>query len=293
MRVRMFAAVLVFVVVPALAFAEVAKVTVANRVTVASGQAFGTTGPYEKLTGTIEFTLDPKEPHNARVTDLDRAPRDAAGRVHFTSDMMVLRPTDPAKANGVLLFEVINRGRLGLLDRFNSADGADDPLAPADFGNGYLMREGYTLVFVGWQFDIRPPLLRVEAPAIDGLIEPIKVRFLPDAKTNEAALNDAPLYQPVNPADAASTLTVRDHYWDTPTPIERAKWHFVAGQQGAPRSPFRVSSSVAKGKLVGEKTDCLSGMPNRSLKLPRAAPAMCAQTASKTGRSRSSALKPS
>ena len=182
MRVKMFAAVLVLVLVPALAFAEVTKVTIANRVTVAGGQAFGTTGPYEKLTGTIEFALDPKEPHNARITDLGRAPQDAGGRVHFTSDMMVLRPTDPAKGNGVLLFEAINRGRLGLLDRFNSAEGGDDPMAPADFGNGYLMREGYTLVFVGWQFDIRPPQIRVEAPAIDGLIEAIKVRFLPDAK---------------------------------------------------------------------------------------------------------------
>ncbi len=236
MRVKIFAAVTTLIVLlPAVASAEVAKVTIANRVTVAGGQAFGTTGPYEKLTGTIEFALDPKEPHNARITDLGRAAQDASGRVHFTSDMMVLRPTDPAKGNGVLLFEVINRGRLGLLDRFNSADGADDPMAPADFGNGYLMREGYTLVFVGWQFDIRPPQIRVEAPAIDGLIEAIKVRFLPDAKANEAALSDAPLYQPVNPADPASSLTVREHYWDTPTPIERAKWHFVTGQQGAPR----------------------------------------------------------
>ena len=100
---KMFAVVLVLLVGPELAFAEVAKVAVVNRVTVAGGQVFGTTGPYEKLTGTIEFALDPKEPHNARITDLGRAPQDARGRVHFTSDMMVLRPTDPAKGNGVLL----------------------------------------------------------------------------------------------------------------------------------------------------------------------------------------------
>ncbi len=239
MRVKMIAALVALALGPSLASAEVAKVTVANRVTVAGGQAFGTTGPYEKLTGTIEFALDPKEPHNARVTDLDRAGRANDGRVHFTSDMMVLRPTDPAKGNGVLLFEVINRGRLGLLDRFNSADGANDPMALADFGNGFLMREGYTLVFVGWQFDIRPPQIRVEAPAIDALVAPISVRVILDAKANEAALSDAPLYQPVNPADPASTLTVRDHYWDTPTPIDRATWRFLVGenraQQGAPR----------------------------------------------------------
>jgi hypothetical protein len=126
MRVHILAAVVCLVLGSSAAFGEVAKVTVANRVTVAGGQAFGTTGPYEKLTGTIEFALDPKEPHNARVTDLDRAGRASDGRVHFTSTMMVLKPVDPAKGNGVLLFEAINRGRLGLLDRFNSADGEND-----------------------------------------------------------------------------------------------------------------------------------------------------------------------
>ena len=74
---KWFAAVLVLVLVPAPAFAEVTKVTIANRVTVAGGQSFGTTGPYEKLTGTIEFALDPKEPHNARMTDIGRAAQDA------------------------------------------------------------------------------------------------------------------------------------------------------------------------------------------------------------------------
>jgi hypothetical protein len=102
-RAALFVAVLLL---PALASGEVAKVTIANRVTVANGQAFGATGPYEKLTGTIEFALDPKDPHNARVTDLDRAKRGADGRVHFTSDVIVMRPVDQGKGNGVLLFEV-------------------------------------------------------------------------------------------------------------------------------------------------------------------------------------------
>ena len=220
---------------PSLAFAEVSKVTVASRVTVAGGQAFGTTGPYEKLTGSIEFALDPKDPHNARITDIGRAAQDADGRVRFTSDMMVLRPVDPLKGNGVLLFEVINRGRLGLLSRFNGAPTVDSPMAAADFGNGYLMREGYTLVFVGWEFDIRPPMIRVEAPTLDALIEPITVGVVPDAKANEVSLSDAPLYEPTNPNDAANTMTVRDHYWDRPVRIERAKWRFVTGQTGAPR----------------------------------------------------------
>src|SRR5262245_31629215 len=216
MRSWALAAVLCFVLGPSVALAEVAKVTIANRVTIAGGQAFGATGPYEKLTGSIEFALDPRDPHNMRITDLDRATRASDGRVHFTSDLMVLRPVDQSKGNGALLFEVINRGRLGLLTRFNSAPGVDDPMAAADFGNGFLMREGYTLVFVGWEFDIRPPMIRVEAPSLPDVMEPIKVSFVLDAKANETALDDAPMYQPVDPADASSLMTVRDHYWDAP-----------------------------------------------------------------------------
>jgi hypothetical protein len=38
--------------------AEVTRVNVASRVIVANGQAFGHTGPYEKLTGTNEFVVE-------------------------------------------------------------------------------------------------------------------------------------------------------------------------------------------------------------------------------------------
>jgi alpha/beta hydrolase family protein len=235
MLVRMIGALLSVILGSSVAFAEVAKVTVANRVTVAGGQAFGASGPYEKLTGTIEFALDPTEKHNRRIVDLGRAARASDGRVHFTSDLMVLRPVDPTKGNGVLLFEVINRGRLGLLTRINGASGADSPMAPADFGNGFLMREGYTLVIVGWEFDIQPRTIRVDAPAIPDLVEAITVGFVPDARANEAVLDDAPMYEPTDPADAASTMTVRDHYWERPTPVARTKWRFVTGQAGPAR----------------------------------------------------------
>jgi hypothetical protein len=220
---------------PSLAFAEVAKVTVANRVALANGQAFGSTGPYEKLTGTIEFAVDPKEAHNKRIADIGLAKPAADGRVHFTTDLVVLEPADPAKGNGVLLFEVVNRGNILLLNKFNSASSSRNPTTAAELGNGYLMREGYTLVFVGWEFDLPAGAVRLQAPAIDGLVEPITVPFILDARQNETTLNDAPLYPPANPADPASALTVRNHYWDKPTPIDRATWHFVTDRQGAPR----------------------------------------------------------
>src|SRR5687767_15288543 len=131
-------------------FAEVTKVTIATRETVANGQDFGSTGAYEKLAGTIEFALDPSDRHNKAIVDLEHAAKGPDGKVHFTADLFVLQPADPARGNGVLLFEISNRGSKGMLGRFNRAQNNGDPTTAAHMGDGFLMREGYTLVGVGW-----------------------------------------------------------------------------------------------------------------------------------------------
>ncbi|HVG70456.1 MAG TPA: hypothetical protein VM819_06075, partial [Vicinamibacterales bacterium] len=137
----------VIFVVPASAFAEVTKVTIAARTPVLDGQAFGNTGPYEKLVGTIEFALDPSDRHNKAIVDLEHAAQGPDGKVHFTADLFVLQPADPARGNGVLLFEISNRGSKGMLGRFNRAQNNGDPTTAAHMGDGFLMREGYTLVW--------------------------------------------------------------------------------------------------------------------------------------------------
>src|SRR3954464_15715830 len=88
--------------------AEVTRVSISSRNVVADGQSFGATGPYEKLTGTIEFALDVKDKHNKPIVDLEFAPKGSDGRVHFSSNLYVLRPVDPARGNGVLFFEISN-----------------------------------------------------------------------------------------------------------------------------------------------------------------------------------------
>lgn len=102
--------------------AEVTAVTITSQSVVAGGQSFESTGPYQRLVGRIGFALDPDDPHNVGIVDLNHARRDADGRVRFSSDLYVLRPADPSKGNGVLLFEAPNRGRRGLLGRFNRAE---------------------------------------------------------------------------------------------------------------------------------------------------------------------------
>ncbi len=226
---------------PVHAYAEVTGVTIASRSSVADGQPFGRTGPYEKLAGTIEFALDPSLPQNQKIVDLRLAPRDASGKVRFTSDLYVLRPADPSRGNGVLLFEVANRGRKGLLGRFNQAPASVDPSKPGDFGDGYLLEEGYTLVWFGWEFDVDPPLLRAELPRIPDLQDLVRVTILVNATSTEASLIDEPggrppaRYPPISPNSPSDTLTVRDRFWDRPTPIARNRWRFVTADGGLPR----------------------------------------------------------
>ena len=211
---------------PCLAAAEVTKVTITSRTVIANGEAFGATGAYEKLTGRIEFALDPANLHNKAIVDLNRAAKDTDRRVHFAADLYVLRPVDAARGNGTMLFEIANRGTRGLLGRFNRARASRDPAAAEDYGDGFLMKEGYTLVWVGWQFDVAPPLLRVEAP-LANVSGRARISFIPDDKRTAIRPAGLPDYAPLVTDDPAAMLTVRDRFWQRPRTIARKDWHLT------------------------------------------------------------------
>ena len=117
---------------------------IASRADVLGGKAFGSAGSYEKLVGKVYYSVDPAHPRNTPIVDIDKAPRDASGRVTFSADLYVLAPKDAARGNGVALFDVVNRGRKNVIQYFNRALQSADPTAEADFGDGFLMRQGYT-----------------------------------------------------------------------------------------------------------------------------------------------------
>jgi hypothetical protein len=158
------AAGLALLLVPAPGRAELIRVDVTSRVDVLSGKAFGDTGPYEKVWGRAHFAIDPAHPRNQVIADLGLAPRNAAGKVEFSADVFILKPKDPGRGNGVVFFDVVNRGRFRLLSTFSGAAVADDPTEAAHFGDGSLLNNGYTLVAIGWQFDVPDALIGVQAP---------------------------------------------------------------------------------------------------------------------------------
>ena len=232
---------------PAWAAAEVTKVVITSQGIVAGGHAFGTVGTYEKLEGRIEFALDPSDAHNRGITDLAFAPKDPDGRVHFSADLYVLRPVSQAKGNGVLLLEVPNRGDFGgssgLFGMINGGVGTD-PDKPEYFGDALLLRDGYTTVWVGWQFDLPRGRLRLDPPAaaipLGTNVDPLSVDIIVDARVMQATLVDVSsrppaVYPPVDLASTSDTLTVRDLYWDKPTAIPRAQWRWVLDGGTPPR----------------------------------------------------------
>jgi hypothetical protein len=198
--------------------AEVTRVDIAKRTEI------GATG-YEKIVGTIHFAVDPVNPRNRVIVDLDAAKKNAAGRVEFSADLYILRPRDQARSNGVALVEVSNRGRKSLLSTFNRGPAELDPSKDADLGDGFLTQQGYTLVWVGWQFDVprQGGLMKLDAPAstVNGLV---RAEFTTSDRALEQTLADLAGYSPSDPAAADATLTVRDGPFGTPTTIPRGQW---------------------------------------------------------------------
>ena len=142
---------------PVAAFAAPGKAGFVDRLEITStydaygGASFGDVGPYEVVTGIVHGKLDPASAANAGIVDLALAPRDAAGLVDYSTDFVILRPKSVEHAKRVLFYDVVNRGNKLALGTFN---GAGSSFAAGQEGNALLLREGYTLVWSGWQGDV-------------------------------------------------------------------------------------------------------------------------------------------
>ena len=78
----------------------------------ASGTTFGSTGAYERVKGVFRGELDPQDARNRVIVNLDKAPRNAAGKVEYEADFFMLRPVNANRGNGVAQQNVRERLRL-------------------------------------------------------------------------------------------------------------------------------------------------------------------------------------
>jgi hypothetical protein len=210
--------------------AAVTGLEVHTRAPVLDGQAFGAAGAYEKIAGTLRFSADPGHPLHASITDLALVPRNAAGRVEFSSDFYLLKPADRRKGNGRLLLDVANRGRKVALGMFNSTPRVPDPSTPADFGNGFLMRHGYTVAWVGWQHDVprQDGLMALDAPRARGVTGFVRCELRPNSRAETLPLADR--YHVPYPAldleDREARVSVREHAAAPVVELPRSAWRF-------------------------------------------------------------------
>jgi hypothetical protein len=210
-----------------------------RREPVLGGRAF--TGPggaaiaYEKVAGTLRFAVDPAHAANAAIADLALAERDARGRVAFSADAYLLRPAEAGRGSRRLLLDVANRGRKMALSLFNSTPRSNDPSTEADFGNGFLMRHGWTVAWVGWQHDVPRqdgmiamdvPVARAAGGAISGRR---RCQWRPNAPVDVLPLADR--YHHPHPAadldDPEAELTVREHAGAPASAVARSAWRFA------------------------------------------------------------------
>lgn len=207
------------------------------------GERFAETGRYSRLAGRLAGTLDPLHPLNAGIVNLDRAPRDALGQVHYQSDFCLLYPAEPTAGNGFLLYDVANRGTLRSLVYFNTAPANQRPSAAADAGNAYLLRQGYCLAWSGWQGDVEPGAGRLTAhfpTATENgrpITGPSREEFIcdavgssPDERTRELSPDCfiATLSYPAANLDTgAASLTVRERERDARQTPPSLRWRYI------------------------------------------------------------------
>jgi hypothetical protein len=219
----------------------VVRVEITRREPFADGMSFGPSGPYEKLVGKAYLVEDPTDAHNALIQDIDKIPVDACGRVQFSTDIYILKPVDMSKGNHELFFEVNNRGNKIALNWLNSAPSSNDPSTVADAGNGFLMRQGYTVVWAGWEGDVLPGnnRLTIDLPVAHEDGQPITgrvgvqydvSRHIPVTGTVSLPLSGRPEFDPYPTASldtSSARLTVRRLIDSPETVVPSDRWAFA------------------------------------------------------------------
>lgn len=216
---------ILFLVTPSL-FGRVVRVEIVERTGV---------GSYERLRGKVHFALDPANVHNQAIVDLDRAPRNANGEIEFSSDLYVVEPKGGSDA---LFVEVSNRG------------GRSAALSPER--DDFLLRHGFAVASVGWQFDVRPDpdLLHLQAPVAAGIVGKVRADFVVGEKRADHPLGHVIQgavggtgYAVADRNESRAVLTERESQTSPRRTIPRQSWRFLD------EHTIHLDSSFMPGKI--------------------------------------------
>lgn len=199
----------------------------------ADGRKFGAAGAYVRMVGTAYGEVDPGHPGNSGIADIDKAARNRRGKVECAADVFILRPADPAKGNGRIVYEVNNRGHKRLFRRLAGAPQDQNEMRDMDgLGSAFLLKQGYTVVWSGWdatvprnnaRLSIDVPIATENGAPIVGPMRDELVTGTRNHKSDEFRLT----YEAASLDKSKAHLTVRRYQPDTPNEIPAEGWAFV------------------------------------------------------------------
>jgi hypothetical protein len=220
------------------------------------GASFGSVGQFEKVVGIAHGEVDPGDPLNAIIQDIELAPRNERGMVTYDTDFYIVRPVDMTKGNRMLFYNVVNRGNKGGFTTFN-VDASQPSNEPTGAGDGFLQKMGYTLIWSGWQPDVLPGNNRMtmRVPIATNLDDSpitgiVRHEIVVNSPTVSLAINTSRFTSaathttyPTASSDNQTpfpddgflpTLTVRTNPEDPREPIDNTEWSFASCPPGEP-----------------------------------------------------------
>lgn len=215
--------------------ARITKIVITSRGPAFGGFSFPRVGTFEVIKGIASGEVDPTNPQNAIITDIELAPRNGSGNVEYRSNFYIIKPTDMTKGNKKMMYEPPNRGRKTYQDLNNTPSGTNDPAAltdPAVLGGSFLWTQGYTTAWSGWENN----LANIDDPTNTTATAVLPVAQGPGGRTltgpgYEYIVTGATSYTLQYPAATLNKnrakLTHRVHLDDVPQVVSPAGWRYT------------------------------------------------------------------
>jgi len=232
---------LIAAAMPRASEARVTRFVVEQRRLFNNGSSWGSAGPYERLDGTAYMEVDPRDPLNAVIVNLDKAPRNGRGMVEFSAPFFILKPVDMLRGNHKIYYAINNRGNKSGLLSLPPAVTLPSTNNPLFYdGDGLQLRLGYTIVDAGWQGDVAEgndrlfpsfpvPTQPDGSPIVSNIRIEYSDRTIPQEGTFTLNMEGNSAFVPYETADmdtAHSTLTVRDDVNAVRVSITPDRWAF-------------------------------------------------------------------
>jgi hypothetical protein len=217
------------------------RLEIERRERFAGGISFGAVGPFERLLGRAHYAIDPSSVGLPYICDFDLAPRNPEGLVEFSGTLDIVKPVELGRGNRRVLYEFSNRGNRSAITGFNYGRGADMSV-PAYAGDGFLMRQGYTVIWSGWQGDLidrgtnvvaNLPFALVNGRPVRGKVRQEFSAIAPSITSIglSAGAEGGENVQPYPVVDSSTaTLTMREHEADPRVSVANSDWDVATNE---------------------------------------------------------------